>query len=191
MSDSLRPHRLQHTRPPCSSPTPVVYSNSCPLSWWHHPTISSSILPFAFSLSQHQGLFQWVSSLHQVAKILEYQLQHQSFQWLFRTDFLKDGQAGSPCSPRDSQESSPTPWFKSINSSAFSFHYGPTLTSICNYWKTISLTRWTFVGKVMSLLFNMLSGLVIAFLPRNKHLLISWLQSTSTVILKPPKIKAY
>ena len=72
---------------------------------------------------------------------------------------------GSPCSPRDSQESSPTPQFKSINSSALSFLYGPTLTSIHDYWKMISLTRWTFVGKVMSLLFNMLSRLVIAFPP--------------------------
>ena len=74
-------------RPPCLPPTPRVYSNSCPLTWWCHPTISSSVVPF-FSLSQHQGLFKWVSSLHQVAKVLEFQLQHQSFQWIFRTDFL-------------------------------------------------------------------------------------------------------
>ena len=65
---------------------------------------------------------------------------------------------GSPCSPRDSQESSPTPQFKSNNSSALSFLYSPTLTSIHGYWKTIALTRQTFVGKVMSLLFNMLLG---------------------------------
>ena len=70
-----------------------------------HPL--SSPFPPAFSLSQHQDLFQWVSSLHQVAKVLEFQLQHQSFQWLFRTNFLQDGLFGSPCSPRDSQESSP------------------------------------------------------------------------------------
>ena len=69
----------------------------------------STPLPPVFSLSQHQGLFQWVSSLHQVAKVLELQLQHQSSQWIFRTDFLYDGLVGSPCSPRDSQESSPTP----------------------------------------------------------------------------------
>ena len=67
------------------------------------------------------------------------------------------------CSPRDSQESSPTPQFKSINSSALIFFYSPTLTSINDYWKNHSFTRWTFVGKVMSLLFNMLSRLVIAF----------------------------
>ena len=101
-----------------------------------------------------------------------------------------DGLVGSPCSPRDSQESSPTPQFKSINSSALSFLYGPTLTSIHDYGKTIALTRWTFVGKVMSLLFNMLSTLVITFLPRSKGLLISWLQSPSEVILEPRKIKS-
>ena len=90
VSDSLRPHGLQHDRPPCPSPAPGVYSNSCSLSWWCHPTISSSIdlSPSPFSLSQQQGLFQWVSSSHQMAKVLEFQLQHQSFQWRFRTDFL-------------------------------------------------------------------------------------------------------
>ena len=72
-----------------------------------HPVSSPS--PPAFNLSQHQGLFKWVSSLHQVAKALEFQLQHQSFQWKFRTDFFQDGLVGPPCSPRDSQESSPTP----------------------------------------------------------------------------------
>ena len=96
-----------------------------------HPLLSPS-LP-VFYLPQNQGLFKWVSSLHQVAKVLELQLQHQSFQWMFRTDFLYNRLIGSPCSPRDSQESSPTP-FKSINSSALSLLYGPTLTSIHNYW---------------------------------------------------------
>ena len=150
-----------------------------------HPLSSPS--PPIFNLSQHQGLFQWVSSLHQVAKVLEFQLQHQSFQWIFSTDFLQDELVGSPCSTRDSQESSPTPQFKSINSLALSFLYSPTLTSTHDYWKTIALTRWTFLGKLMSLLFNMLSRLVIAFLPRSKHLLISWLQSPSVVILRPRK----
>ena len=74
-------------------------------------------------------------------------------------------------------KSSLTPQFKSINSSALNFLYSSTFTSIHDYWKNIALTRWTFVGKVMSLLFNMLSRLVISFLPRTKHLLISWLQS--------------
>ena len=89
-------------------------------------------------LSQHQGLFQWVSSSHQVAKELEFQLDHQSFQCIVRTDFLKDGLAGSPCSSRDSQESSPIPQFKSINSSRFSFLYGSTPISIHDYWENHS-----------------------------------------------------
>ena len=96
---------------------------------------------------------------------------------------------GSPCSPRDSQESSPTPQFKSINSSVLSFLHSPTVTSIHDHWKNIALTRWTFVDKVMSLLLNMLSRLVITFLPRSKRLLISWLQSPSAVILEPPQNK--
>ena len=76
VSDSLRPHEPQHARPPCPSPTPRVYPNPCPLSWWCHPTISSSVVPFSSSfslnLSQHQVLFKWVSSSHQVAKILSF-----------------------------------------------------------------------------------------------------------------------
>ena len=152
-----------------------------------HP-LSSPSLP-ALHLSQNQGLFQWVSSLHQVARVLELQLQHQSFEWIFRTDFLLDGLVGSPCSPRHSQESSPTPQFKSINFSAFSFLYSPILTSLHDYWKNHTLTRWIFVSKVMALLFNMLCRLVITFLPRSKHLLISWLQSPSAVILEPPRKK--
>ena len=95
MSDSLRPHGLQHTKLPCLSPTPRACSNSCPSSWWCHPTISFSIVtsPPVFNLSQHQGLFQWISSSHQVAKVLEFQFQHQSFQWYsglisFRIDWL-------------------------------------------------------------------------------------------------------
>ena len=89
--------------------------------------------------SQHQGLFQWVNSSHEVAKILEFQLQHQSFQWTPRTDLLQDGLVGSPCRPRDSQESSPTPQFKSINSLVLSFLYSPMLTSIDDHWKNDSL----------------------------------------------------
>ena len=80
MSDSLRPHGLQHTRPPCPSPTPGVHPNPCPLSRWCHPAISSlsSPSPPALNLSQHQGLFKGVSSSHQVAKVLEFLLPHQS-----------------------------------------------------------------------------------------------------------------
>ena len=97
---------------------------------------------------------------------------------------------GSPCSPGDSQESSPTPQFKRINSSVFSFLHSPTLTSIHDHWKNHSLDKMDLVDKVMSLLLNMLSRLVITFLPRNKHLLISWLQSPSAVILETKKIKS-
>ena len=89
-----------------------------------HPLSSPS--PPTFNLSQHQGLFQWVSSLHQVAKVLEFQLQHQSFQWTSRSDLCQDGLVGSPSNPRDFQESSPTPQFKNINSWVLSFLYSPT-----------------------------------------------------------------
>ena len=136
MANSLRPHGLQHARPPCPSLTPGAYWNSCPSRQWCHPAISSSVIPFSssFNLSQHQGLFKWVSSLHKVAKVLEFQLQHLSFQWIFRTDFLQDWLVLSPCGPMDSQDSSPTPQFKGINSSVLSFLYSPTLTSIQDYW---------------------------------------------------------
>ena len=96
----------------------------------------------------------------------------------------------SPCCPRDSQESSPTPQFESINSSVLSLLYGPTLTSIHNYWKNHTLSIGTFVSKVMSLLFDTLSRFVIAILPRSKRLLILWLQSPSAVILEPKKMKS-
>ena len=89
MSDSLQAHELQHARLPCPSPSPGVHSNTCSFSWWCHPTISSCLpfllLPLVFSSI---SLFQWVSCLHQVAKILELQFQHQSLQWVFRIIFL-------------------------------------------------------------------------------------------------------
>ena len=112
-----------------------VCSNSCSLSQWCHPTISSSatLCPPALNLSQHQSLFQWVGSLHQVAKVLKLQLQHQCFQWIFRIDFLLDWLVRSHCSPRDSQESSPAPQFKTIYSSVFSLLYGPTPPSVPDY----------------------------------------------------------
>ena len=115
-----------------------------------HPL--SSFSPPALNLSQHRGLFQRVNSSHQVAKVLEFQLQHQSFQRVFRTDFIWDQLVGSPCSLRDSQEFSPTPQFKNISSLAFSFCYGPSLTPIHDYWKNIALARWTFIGKCLCFL---------------------------------------
>ena len=134
VSDSLRPHEPQPTKPPFASPTTGVYSNS---NHWlgdaiqpPHPLWFPS--PPAFNLSQNQGLFKR-------AKMLEFQLQHQSFQWICRTHFFKDGLIPSPCSPRDSQESFPTPQFKGINSSGLSFLYSPTFTSTHDHWKNHSL----------------------------------------------------
>ena len=98
-----------------------------------HP-LSSPFLP-APNPSKYHSLFEWVNSSHEVAKVLEFQLQHYSLQRNPRADLLQNGLVGSPCSPRDSQESSPTPQFKSINSSVLSFLYGPTLSSIHDYWK--------------------------------------------------------
>ena len=139
---TLRPHEPQHAWPTCPSPTPGVHPNPCPLSQWCHPTISSSLSPSppAPNPSWHQGLFQWVSSSHQVAKVLEFQLQHESFQ----STLLQNGLVGSPCSPRDSQESSPTPQFRSINSSVHRLLYVPTLTSIHDYWKNHSFDYMDF-----------------------------------------------
>ena len=140
VSSSLRPHGLQHATLPCLSPTPRVYSNLWPLCQSCHPTILSSVVSFSSRLQSFlaSGLFTWVSSSHQVAKVLEFQLQHQSFQRTLSTHLLLDGLVGSPCSPRDSQESSPTPQFKSIHSLGLSFLYSPTLISIYDHWKNHS-----------------------------------------------------
>ena len=122
MSNYLLPHGLQHTRLSCPSPSPGACSNSCPL-------ISDAIQPSrpllfpspsAFNLSHLQGVFRWVDSSRQVTRVLELQLQHQSFRWKFRVDFLWDWLVWSPCSPRDSQESSPIPQFQIISSSVLS-----------------------------------------------------------------------
>ena len=153
-----------------------------------HP-LSSPSCP-ALNLSQHWGLFKWVSSLHQVDKILEFQLQHQSFHEY--SDLFPSGWTGwiSLQSKRLSTV------FSNTNSSKASILLPSAFLIVqlshpyVTTGKTVALTRWTFVGTVMSLLFNMLSRLVITFLPRSKHLLISWLQSPSAVILEPPKIKS-
>ena len=153
-----------------------------------HPLSSPS--PPALNLSQHHGLFQWVSSSHQVAKVLEFQLQHQSFQECpglipFRMDWLDllevQGTLKSLLQHHSSKASI-------LRRSAFFIVQlsHPYMTT----GKTIALTGQTFVDKVISLLFNMLSRLVITFLPRSNHLLISWLQSPSAVILEPKKIKS-
>ena len=131
VSDSLRPHGLQHARPPCPSPSPEftqthIHQVSDAIQPSH--PLSSPFVP-APNSSQQQSLFQWVNSLHEVAKVLGFQLQHHSLQRNPRADLIQNGLVGSPCSPRDSQESS-TPQFKSINSLALSFLHSPTLTSI-------------------------------------------------------------
>ena len=129
-----------------------------------HPLSSPS--PPAPNPSQHQGLFQWVNSSHEVAKVLEFQLQHQSFQWTPRTDLLTvQGTHKSLLQHHSSKVS--LLWHSAFFIVQLSHPYMTTE-------KTITLTRWTFVGKVIALLFNMLSRLVITFLPRSKRLLISW-----------------
>ena len=102
-----------------------------------HPGSSPS--PPAPNPFQHQSLFQWVNTSYEMSKVLEFQLKHHSLQRNPRADLLQNGLVGSPCSPRDSQESSPTPHFKSINSSALSFLHSPTLTCIHDHWKNHSL----------------------------------------------------
>ena len=182
MFDSLQPHGLQRPRPPCPSPTPRVHSTH--VHWVNdavqpsHPLLSPTA-PAPY-LSQHQSLFQWVNSSHQVAKVLEFQLQHQSFQWTPRTDLLAvQGTLKSLLQHHSSKASILR------HSAFFTVQLShPYMTT----GKTIALTRQTFVGKVTSLLLNMLSRLVITFLPRSKRLLISWLQSPSAVILGSKKI---
>ena len=130
-----------------------------------HPLSSPS--PLTFNLSQHQGLFKWVSSSHQVSKVLEFQFQHQSFQWIFRTDLLQNGLVGSPCSQGTLESLLQHCSSKASILQCFIFIVQlshPYMTT----GETTALTRRTFVGKVVSVLFNMLSGLVIGCLPRSK-----------------------
>ena len=138
MSNSLQPHGLQHPRLLCLSLSPGVCS--FPLNQRCHPTISSSVAFFSSCLQSFpaSGSFPVTQLFTSVARVLEFQLQCQSFQWLFRTDSPSDGLVGSPCSPRDSQESSPAPQFKSINSSVLRLFYSPILTSIHDHWKSHS-----------------------------------------------------
>ena len=131
LSDSLRPHGLQHDRPPCPSPTPGVHPNSCASSWWCHPAISSSVVPFSscpqflpasgsFPVSQ---LFAWDS------QSIGASTSASPLEW---TGWIS-------CSPRDSQESYSIPQFKSINSLVLSLLHSPTLTSIHDQRKNHSL----------------------------------------------------
>ena len=140
MSDSLQPHESQHARPPCPSPAPGVHSDSHPSSQWCHPAISSSVVPFSscpqslpasesFPMSQ---LFTWGGQSTGVSALASFLPRNP------RAD-LQNGLVGYPCSPRDSQESSPTPHFKSINFLALSFLHSPTSTSTHDHRKNHSL----------------------------------------------------
>ena len=153
MSNYLRPHVLQNTRLPCPSPSLGAYSNSCPLSWWCHPTISSSVVPFSSRLlslpaSASFLMSQLFTSGGQCigASASTSVLQMNTQDWfpigltcLISLLYLKQGTLkGLETLKRDSQESSPTPQFKSINSSVLSLLYGPALRSIHDYWKNHS-----------------------------------------------------
>ena len=152
MSDSSWLHGLQHARLPCPSPTPGVYKNSCPLSRWCHPTISSSVFPFFSCLQSFptSDLFKWTSSSHEVAKILEFQLQHQSFQWTPRTYFLYDGVVGSPSVQGTLKSLLQHHSSKASVLRCSAFFIVQLSHPYMTTGKTIALTRRTFVDKVMS-----------------------------------------
>ena len=140
MSSSLWHHRLQHTRPPSHHPPKFAQVHVHCISdaiQPSHPLTPSS--PSALNLSQHQGFFQWISCSHQMTKILDLQLQHQSFQQVFRVDFPWAWPVWSLCCPGDFQESSPAPQFKGINSLALCLLYGPALTSTHDHWENHNL----------------------------------------------------
>ena len=176
-SNSLQLHGLQDARLPCPSPSPGASSNSCTFIRWCHPTISSSVNPFSSCLQSFPAsgsfLNNWVftSGCQRIGASTSESVLLINFQsWSLGLSGLISLKS------KDYQDSSPTLQFKSINSSAvlYGLLYGPTLTSIHDYWKNkkqkttnIALTIWTFVGKVMSLFFNMLSRFVTGFLPRS------------------------
>ena len=140
VSNSLRLHGLQHTRLPCPTPTPRVYSNSCPLSQWCHPAILSSVFPF----SSHLQSFSASGSFQMSQFFASGGQKYWSFSFIispsneypglisFRMDWL------DPLAVRGTQESSLTPQFKSISSTVLSFFYSPAVTSIHDYWKNHS-----------------------------------------------------
>ena len=190
MSDSLWPHEPQHTRPPCPSPTPAIYPNSWPLSWWCHPTISSSALsscPQSFPASWSFQTSQFLTSGGQSigvsasASVLLMNIHWFPLGWIGWISLLSKGLSRVVSNTTVQKHR-----FFGTHLSLVQLSH-PYMTT----GKTIALTRQTFVSKIMSLLFNMLSRLAIAFGgPRNKHLLISWLLSPSAVILEPKKIKS-
>ena len=191
VSDSSQPHGLQHTRLPCPSPTPRSCSNSCPSCRWCHPTVSSSVIPFfsclqSFPASESFPVSQLFASCHQStgasasASVLP---MNYSGLISFRIDWLDLLAVQGTLRSLIQHHSSKVSILQ--HSTFFIVQLSHPHMTIG---KTIPLTRWTFVGKVMSLLFDTLSRLVIAFLLRIKCLLISLLQSPSAVILEPKKI---
>ena len=187
MSNSLWPHRLL----PCPSLSPEVCSNLCPLSWRSYPTISSSVAPF-FSCPQSSPAIRSFSNKSAVCirwpKYWSFSFSiSPSNEYLglifFRTDWF------DLAAVQMTLKNLPTTIWKHQFFSAQPFLWPNSHILTWLLEKPLALTRWTFVSKEMSLLFNMLFRLVIAFLPRSKSLLISWLQSPSAVILEPKKIK--
>ena len=189
MSDSLQPHGLQHARPPCPSSTPRVYPDSCPLSRWCHPIISSSVIPFSSSIFPSIRVLSDESVLRiRWPKYWNFSFNispsnEHSGLISFRMDWLDllAGQGTLKSLFQYHSSKASILWCSAFFILQLSHPYMTTA-------KTIALTRWTFADKAMSLLFNMLSRLVITFFPRSKCLLISWLQSPSAVIWSPPKI---
>ena len=191
-SDYLQSHRLQHARLPCPSPTPGPCSNSCSLSRWCHPTISSSVVPFSSCLQSFpaSGSFPrsqfFVSSGQSIgvsASVSVLPINIQNWFPLGWTGLIS-------LKSKDSKSLLQQHSLKaSILQHSPLFMVQPSHPYMTTG-KTIAWTRWTFVSKVMSLLFNTLSRIIIAFLPRSKPLLISWLHSLSLVILEPKKIKS-
>ena len=190
VSDCSQPHGLQHARLLCPSPTPRAYSNSCPSSQRCHPTNSSSVAPFSSHLQScpASGSFQmsqfFTSGGQSIGVSASASVLPMNIQ-----DWFPLGLTGliSLKSKGLSRVFSKTKFQKAPTLQRSAFFVVQLSYPYMTTGKTIVLIRWTFVSKVISLLFNMLSRLVIAFLPRNKHLLISWLQSPSAVILNPRK----
>ena len=187
LSDSLWPQGLQHARPPCPSPTSRACSHSCPLSRWCYPTISSVILfsclhsfPASESFPMSQFFASGGQSIGASASVLPVNIQHWFLLRLTGWISLQSRGLSRVFSNTTVQKHQFCSAFFIVQISH------PYMTT----GKTIALTRQTFVGKVMSLLFNMLSRVVIVFLPRSKRFLISWLQSPSAVILNCKKIKS-
>ena len=190
VSDSLRPHGLQHTRSPCPSPTPGTYSNSCPSRWWCHPTILSSVVSSCLQSFPASGPFPMSQSALHISWPKYWSFSNSpsnEYSGLisFRIDWLDLLAVQGTLKTLLQHHSSKASILQC--SAFFMVHLShPYMTT----GKTIALTRRTFVGKVMSLLFNTLSRFVIVFLPRSKCLLILCMQSSSTVISEPKKIKS-